>query len=65
MTKSQLQTCKKNNRIKLQETCKSPKGVKIIGELAAKYWLLQKQISMEGNNAKRIHGDDADGAEVQ
>ena len=47
-----------------KQTCNLPEGVKIIGELGAKFWLLQTNANQEGKDAKGVYSNDNDGASV-
>jgi len=49
-----------------ENPCKFPLGVKIIGELGAKFWLQQNQTIEEGGNdvKERIHSHDSVGTPV-
>ena len=47
------------------QACHFPVGAKIIGELGAKFWLLQNQAIEEGEeDAERLHNDDKNGTAV-
>lgn len=41
-----------------KDACNSFIGVKIVGELAAKFWLLQNHANKVGEDVEGIHEDD-------
>lgn len=47
----------KNNHIS-KDACNSIIGVKMVGELAAKFWLLQNHANKEGEDVEEIYEDD-------
>lgn len=52
------------NKLK-EQACNFPIGAKIIGELGARFWLLQKQAIEEGEeDAERLHNHDKNGTAV-
>jgi len=66
----------KNNRLSQQrlpsnsrglankQNFSSPTGIEIIGQLAAKYWLLENQTKKESEDGERVHKDDDVGTSV-